>query len=102
MTQTVTTPATTEVMPIQTKHLASRFGMKATQLRRVLRAMPEYADGVHTNYRWAENDKRIADIAAAVKKLADDKAARAAAAKKALEERGAKLAAQVKADAKLA
>lgn len=97
-TATTTAPA---ILPIQTKHLAVKFGMKATALRRILRSMPAYADGVHTNYRWAENDKRIADIEKQVKKLSDDKAARAAAAKAALAARVAAAAVQAKADTKL-
>jgi hypothetical protein len=85
MTATTKTPTTeTAILPIQTKHLAAKFGVKATALRRILRTMPAYADGVHTNYRWAEDDKRIADIAKAIKKVEDDKAARATAAKLAL------------------
>lgn len=66
-TQGTTAPAA-DTMPIKTSHLAKRFNIKATALRRVLRSMPEYADGVHTNYRWAENDKRIDAIG---KKLAE-------------------------------
>lgn len=100
-TTPTTTPATTAApeMPLKTKHLAAKFGMKATQLRRVLRSMPAYADGVHTNYRWTENDARIADIEAAIKRLADEKASRATAAKAALAARVAKAAAEAKADA---
>lgn len=99
-TTTVETPKTEQVMPIQTKHLAVKFGMKATALRRVLRAMPAYADGVHTNYRWAENDPRIKDIEAAIAKMAKDKADRAAAAKAALEARKAATEKQAQVDAK--
>ena len=88
------------VMPIQTKHLAVKFGMKATTLRRVLRSMPEYADGVHTNYRWAENDKRIDAIARQINKLAQDKAKRAETAKAALAARVEATKKQQAADAK--
>jgi hypothetical protein len=99
-TTTTTTPATeATALPIQTKHLAVKFGMKATALRRVLRSMPEYADGVHTNYRWAENDPKIKTIELAIAKLAKDKEDRAAAAKAALESRKAKAEAQAKVDA---
>lgn len=85
-TETKPTPAT-DLKPLQTKHLAKRFNLKATHLRRILRSMPDYADGVHTNYRWAENDPAIARIAAAIKKQEEDKAARAKAAKAALDAR---------------
>ena len=96
-TPTVSTP---EVKPLQTKHLAAKFGMKATILRRVLRSMPEYADGVHTNYRWAEKDAAIPRIEAQIKKLVEDKAKRAAAAKAALAARVAATTKQATVDAK--
>lgn len=106
MKTATTTPVSTgnsaEVMPIQTKHLASKFGIKATALRRILRSMPDYADGIHTNYRWSENDKRIAAIGVAIKKMADEKTARAKAAKEALDKRAAALKVQQKADAAIA
>lgn len=98
-TTTAATPAT-ELKPIQTKHLAAKFGIKATALRRILRSMPAYADGVHTNYRWAENDPKIADIDAQIKKLAKDKQERAAAAKAALDARKAAADKQAAVDAK--
>lgn len=88
------------IMPIQTKHLAVKFNMKATALRRVLRSMPEYADGVHTNYRWSENDPRIAAIGAKIKQLADEKIKRAEAAKLALKQRAEAAAKQNQVDAK--
>ena len=94
--------ATAVEMPIQTKHLAKEFGIKATALRRILRSMPEYADGVHTNYRWAEGDKRIPLIKAQIEKAAADKLARAKAAKEALDKRTAAAKVQAAADAKLA
>lgn len=94
--------ATAVEMPIQTKHLAKDFGIKATALRRILRSMPEYADGVHTNYRWAENDKRIPLIKAQIAKAAADKLARADAAKAALVKRVETTKAQAAQDAKLA
>ncbi len=94
--------ATTSDMPLRTKHIAAQFGMKPVALRRILRTMPAYADGVHTNYRWAEKDPAIPLIAAAIKKLTDDKAARAKAAKAALDARAASLATAAKVDAKLA
>lgn len=100
-TKTTTPSAEPAIMPIQTKHLAAQFKVKATMLRRVLRSMPAYADGVHTNYRWAENDKRIADIALALKKVEDDKVKRAAAAKLALAARVEASKTQAKADAKI-
>ncbi len=78
-----TTP-TVDILPIRTSHLAKRFGIKATALRRVLRSMPDYADGVHTNYRWAENDKRISAIEKQLKELEKQKTEREAAAKAAL------------------
>lgn len=99
-TNTTTTPETTtpDLKPIQTKHLAVKFNMKATALRRILRSMPEYADGVHTNYRWAENDKSIQRIAAKIQELAAEKAKRAAAAKDALAKRVAETAKQAAVD----
>jgi glycerophosphoryl diester phosphodiesterase len=90
------------VLPIQTKHLAAKFNMKATALRRILRSMPEYADGVHTNYRWAENDPKIKAIEQAISKLTAEKSARAEAAKAALAARVAAATAQAKVDAKAA
>jgi hypothetical protein len=87
---TTTTPAIVppvEIKPIQAKHLAAWLGMKPTALRRILRSMPEYADGVHTNYRWAENDPELNKIVARVNQLESDKIARAKAAKEALEAR---------------
>lgn len=97
-----TTTATEELMPLRTKHLAKEFGIKATALRRVLRSMPEYADGVHTNYKWAEGDKRIAGIKAQIDKLTAEKVKRAADAKAALAKRVADTAKQAAADVKLA
>jgi hypothetical protein len=108
MTTTTTTTAskgnsaTTTDMPLRTKHLAAQFGMKPVALRRILRTMPQYADGVHTNYKWSEKDPAIPLIGAAIKKLAEEKAARAKAAKAALDARAAALALAAKADAKLA
>lgn len=66
--------------------------MKGTQLRRILRSMPDYADGVHTNYRWDEkaDTKKIEAIAAKIKDLATKKAARAAEAKAKLAQPAAK------------
>ena|SRR5579859_6912927 len=42
-----------EVTILTTRHLAKKFNLKPTQLRRILRSMPEYNDGLHTNYAWA-------------------------------------------------
>lgn len=64
-TTTKTAPAT-DSKPLRTKHVAQKFGLKPVSLRRVLRSMNEYADGVHTNYRWAENDPMLPKIAAAI------------------------------------
>lgn len=103
MTNPAQKPAETkpaaDLKPIQTKHLAAKFGIKATALRRVLRSMAEYADGVHTNYRWAEKDPAIARIEAKLKQMATDKAKRAEEAKAALAKRAAEAAAANKADA---
>jgi len=79
--------AVTPEMPIKAKHLAARFNMKATALRRILRSMPEYADGVHTNYAWAEKDPRITRIEAKIKSLAAEKQQRQEAATAALQAR---------------
>ena len=108
MTTVNTTPASkgnsaiTPDMPLRTKHIAAMFGLKPVALRRILRNMPQYADGVHTNYKWAEKDPAIPLIANAIKKLQEDKAARAKIAKAALDARAAVLALAAKADAKLA
>lgn len=51
---------------LTTTELAERFGITPKQLRVVLRSMPEYADGVHTRYRWSENDPAIERIEKAV------------------------------------
>lgn len=98
-----TTVVTEVVKPIRAKHLAAKFGMKATAFRRILRTMPEYADGVHTNYAWAENDakafKRIEGVIAGLKakreaaaKEAKDKIAKAEAEAKAAAKQDAKIA----------
>lgn len=101
MKTNITAPATeTAILPIQTKHLAVKFNLKPTALRRILRSMKEYADGVHTNYRWAENDPRIAQIAAQIAQLNKAKTDRAAAAKLALEQRIAATNKQQQVDAK--
>ena len=81
------TPSTTpaEGAILKTKHLAAKFGLKPTALRRVLRSMPEYADGVHTNYAWqGESDPAIAKIAAAIKTRKEEAEKKAIAAKAAL------------------
>lgn len=68
---------------ITTKQLAPKYNLKGTQLRRILRSMPAYADGVHTNYSWdpIADKAALAQIDAAVKSLADKRAKRAAEAK---------------------
>ena len=99
---TIKETSPTVEMPIKAKHLALRFGMKATALRRILRSMPEYADGVHTNYAWAEKDPRIAAIAAKIQQLKKEKEDRATAARLALEARAKALAAAAKVEASLA
>lgn len=61
------TTETTTATAWTTKQVAAKFNMKPTALRRVLRSMPEYADGVHTNYRWTgEKDPAIAKISSAI------------------------------------
>lgn len=96
---TPVTPAKT-LKPIRTKHLAAKFGIKATMLRRVLRSMPAYADGVHTNYAWAEKDPAIDAIEQQLKKLAAEKLAREKAAKAALDARADAAKKQAQVDAK--
>lgn len=68
---------------LTTKHLAARHNMKGTQLRRILRSMTDYADGVHTNYRWDEkaDAAKLKAIEAKIKDLANKKQQRAAEAK---------------------
>lgn len=92
----------TPVASLRTKHLASKFKIKATHLRRILRSMPAYADGVHTNYKWAEGDtKALAAIEAAIKAAADKKIEAAAKAKAALAAKKLEETAQAKTDAKV-
>jgi|SRR5579859_3106414 len=88
-----------EIMPIQTKHLAAKFGIKPTTLRRILRTMPEYNDGLHTNYRWAEDDARIDAIAQKLQEIEEEKQARTVAARAAMEARLAKMQVQARVDA---
>lgn len=89
------TPDTTSNATLRTKHVAAKFGLKPMHLRRILRSMPTYADGVHTNYAWDPADtKALAAIEAAIKKAADDKAKRAEAAKAALLKKQADVKAQ--------
>lgn len=87
MSNVITPAVETVEMPIRAKHLAAKFNLKPTTLRRILRNMPEYADGVHTNYRWAEKDPRIGRIEAAVKQARTEREAKAKAAKEALDAR---------------
>ena len=72
-----TTPApSAQTEPnLTTKHVAAKFGLKPIQLRRVLRSMAEYADGVHTNYRWTDKDPMLPKIEAAIKARAAQRAA---------------------------
>jgi hypothetical protein len=67
---------------LDTSDLAKRFGITAVALRRMLRCMPEYADGTHTRYEWHENDPMIDKISTVVEQRktkepirAEDKAA---------------------------
>jgi len=50
-----------------TVDLAKKLGMTPVALRRILRSMPEYADGVHTNYSWENDDPMIERIRVFVK-----------------------------------
>ena len=87
-------------MPIKAKHVAAKFGMKPTALRRILRAMPQYADGVHTNYAWPSLDcAAVKEIAAKIQQLQKDKKERAEAAQAALQARAKQLEAAAKANA---
>jgi hypothetical protein len=84
--------ATEAIAFLQTKHLAIRFNLKPQQLRRVLRSMPAYADGVHTKYRWDPKDEKA--IKAIELRIVEIKKAKEEAAKKAKEALAAKQAAQ--------
>ncbi len=96
MTDKNATPATT-VPELRTSHLAKRFGLKPTALRRILRSMPEYADGVHTNYRWkSESDPAIGKIAKAIEAAKVKRAAAKVAAQAALAKAKAEQAASTK------
>lgn len=96
VTKNAPTPAmpATELRPLRTKHVAAQFKLKPVALRRVLRNMTEYADGVHTNYSWAENDPMLKKIEAAIKSSNDKRDKAKADAKAKLE---AAKAAEVKA-----
>jgi hypothetical protein len=95
--QTAAVPA---IKPITTKHLCIKFGMKGTALRRILRTMDPYADGVHTNYAWTSLDcPEVKAIEARLKALQAAKVERAKAAQAALAARVAATEAAKKADA---
>ena len=100
-TQAQPTPVAT-VAPealLTTKHIAAKFGLKPVVLRRVLRSMTEYADGVHTNYRWAGyGDPAIARIEAAIAARSLQRSAAQQAAQAALVAAKAQAAAQAQAD----
>ena len=50
---------------LKTAHIAKRHGMRPQALRRILRAMPDYADGVFTRYGWdPTNPKHAAQLTA--------------------------------------
>ena len=88
---------------LKTKHVAAMFSMTPVALRRVLRSMPQYADGVHTNYRWDPKDKKALDtIGAAIKAIEVKKAAAAKAAKEAIAKADADKKAQEQIDKKVA
>lgn len=96
--KTATATATESTPKLQTKHVAKMFNMRQQQLRRILRSMAEYADGVHTNYAWDPADKAALQR---IKAAIDAKAAKAEAAKKAAQEKIAKAAAEAKAQEKV-
>lgn len=77
-----------ETTTLKTKQVAAQFKIKPVQLRRVLRSMKRYADGVHTNYRWTlpGDEKVIAEIGTAIALRAKEAAERKAAAQSALAE----------------
>lgn len=84
MNNQTTAPATITIL--KTKEVAEKFGITPVALRRVLRTMPEYADGVHTNYKWDEKDtKALRSIETAIAKVKKDKEAKAKEAKAKLE-----------------
>lgn len=67
---------------LNTSDLAKRFGVTPLVLRRILRSMPKYADGVPTKYAWDNADPIISEIEALVEQRkakvpirAEDKAA---------------------------
>jgi hypothetical protein len=74
-----------EVEVLTTKQVAPLVGIATPmKLRRILRAMPQYADGKHTNYRWnGPKDPMIAEIRKfiAARKAQEAEAAKAALAK---------------------
>jgi hypothetical protein len=77
-----TAATTTPTASLRTKHVAAMFNIKPVSLRRILRTMPAYADGVHTNYRWdPANKKAIDEIGAAIKALEAKRAKAAETAK---------------------
>lgn len=54
-TAPATTPVETTVVLTTAPALAKRLGVKPTYLRRVLRSMERYNDGIHTKYGWDES-----------------------------------------------
>jgi hypothetical protein len=85
-----------------TFHVAQKFGMTGVALRRVLRSMPEYADGVHTAYRWVsidDADPIMTRIAEAIGLRSAQRAAAQQAAQAALAVQQARAQAQAQANA---
>lgn len=69
MTDTATkATATSTSKVLTTRDLGKKFNIKPTYLRRILRSMVEYNDGIHTKYSWDEqkDKKALEAIATAV------------------------------------
>ena len=57
-----------------TKEMANALGMTGKQLRRILRSMDKYNDGIYTRYSWTKQD--YDRIVAGIKKMLDGKKAK--------------------------
>jgi hypothetical protein len=56
----------TEVNLLTAPALAKRLNLKPTHLRRILRSMDTYNDGIHTKYGWDETTKAGQDAVKAI------------------------------------
>jgi len=52
---------------VRTKDLAAQLKVTEKHIRRVLRSMPEYDDGIYTKYEWSKNDPMLSRITGSMK-----------------------------------